>query len=123
MPQTPDRPPTRAVACAAEDLRDLSSEWLDEMMKRVFSELDRQIRALSIESDYKREGLRDRAARTLASLERTLERLARVERERTALKDGKTILKDEDARKLLERRLDQLLAAGSAEKIPDEPQS
>jgi len=99
---------------------DIDSEWLNDMVKRLFKELNRQMCQL--------EGLKegsgtaaDRAAnaRTLSSLERTLERLARMEREREALRQKKVARKNDEARDALIRRLDQLLASGAAPELPE----
>ncbi len=98
---------------------DIDSEWLDDMVKRLFNELSRQM--------YQLENIKqgtgsapDRAAnaRTLSSLERTLERLARMEREREAMREKKVAKKNDEARDALIRRLDQLLARGAAPKVP-----
>ncbi len=50
-------------------------------------------------------------ARTLSSLERTLERLSRLEAQRALVKEKKIAKHDTDARAALECRLDQRLAA------------
>jgi hypothetical protein len=99
---------------------DINTEWLDDMVKRMFKELNRQICQLENLKEGAGTGS-DRAAnaRTLGSLERTLERLARMEREREALREKKVAKKNDEARAALIRRLDQLLAAGSAPEIPE----
>lgn len=99
---------------------EIDSQWMDHMVNRLFKELNRQMCQL----ENLKEGLStgpDRAAnaRTLSSLERTLERLARLEREREALREKKVAKKHDEVRDALVRRLDQLLAAGSAPEIPE----
>ena len=98
---------------------DIDSEWLDDMVKRLFKELNRQM--CQLENIKEGTGSApDRAAnaRTLSSLERTLERLQRMEREREALREKKVAKKNDEARDALIRRLDQLLAQGAAPKVP-----
>ena len=55
----------------------------------------------------------DARARTLAALERTLERLSKLERERAAVREKKITPHDGQARTALERRLDKRLAAAA----------
>jgi hypothetical protein len=111
-------PISQAAAGVKPD--DIDSEWLNDMVKRLFKELNRQMCQL--------EGLKEGSstaperaanARTLGSLERTLERLARMEREREALRQKKVAKKNDEAREALIRRLDQLLASGAAPKLPE----
>lgn len=99
---------------------DVDTKWMDDMVKRLFKELNRQMCQLENLKEGTSTGP-DRAAnaRTLGSLERTLERLARMEREREALREKKVAKKNDEARAALIRRLDQLLAAGSAPEIPE----
>ena len=92
----------------------LDPEWLDSMVKRLITELEKQLAAVA---DASKEGstpvTRAADARTLAALERTLERLSRLERERAVVKEKK-IAHDGQGRAALERRLDKRLAAGGA---------
>ena len=88
------------------------ADWLDTMVNRLSKELERQMTLVSTvkEGDVSTPQTRAADARTLASLERTLERLSRLERERAAVREKKAP-HDTDARAALERRLDQRLAA------------
>lgn len=88
------------------------NEWLDDMVKRLMTELERQLKAVA-EARGEEGTAQTRAAdaRTLAALERTLERLSRLERERNAVREKKVAKHDADARTALERRLDKRLAA------------
>jgi DNA repair exonuclease SbcCD ATPase subunit len=92
---------------------DVNSSWLDEMMTKLQRELERQLERVSTakaEGDDHRERAAD--ARTLEALERTLERLAKLERERAAAKEKKIAKHgaDRNGRAALERRLDKRLA-------------
>jgi len=118
-------PTTNSAAqqCARQtdepDARDIDSQWLDDMVTRLLKELNRQMCQLENLKQGTATGPERAAnARTLDSLERTLERLARMEREREALRQKKVAKKNDEAREALIRRLDQLLAAGLAPKLP-----
>ncbi|MBS0273744.1 MAG: hypothetical protein JSR55_04930 [Proteobacteria bacterium] len=89
---------------------DIDSDWLDDMVKRLFNELDRQMKQV----EDSRTGSADaqgRAAnaRTLASLERTLERLSRTERERAAQRTSKALTKDGNRRAEIERKIARII--------------
>lgn len=87
------------------------AEWLDDMVKRLISELEKQLSRVSQAQDAGDAQSRAADARTLSSLERTLERLSRLETQRTAVREKKVATHDADARTTLERRLDKRLAA------------
>lgn len=98
---------------------DIKSDWMDLMVKRLFSELNRQL--LQIENqkpDQVQPGERLQNARTLASLQHTLKELARVERDRELVREKK--VKKTDARKTLESRLDQFAGRTGKASVPDE---
>lgn len=100
-------------------LDDIKSDWMDLMVKRLFSELNRQL--LQIESqkpDIVDGGTRLQNARTLASLQHTLKELSHLEREREARRESK--VKKTNARKTLESRLDQLSGRTAKAGVPDE---
>ncbi len=86
-------------------------EWLDDMVKRLNLELEKQLLRVSQAQDAGSAQSRAADARTLSSLERTLERLSRLEAGRAAVKEKKIAKHDADARAALERRLDKRLAA------------
>lgn len=86
------------------------AEWLDTMVGRLIAELERQLAAVEKSKGKGTAQGRAADARTLSSLERTLERLSRLEMQRAA-KEKKIAKHDPDARAALERRLDQRLAA------------
>jgi hypothetical protein len=102
-------------------LDDIKSDWMDLMVKRLFKELNKQL--LQVEHRKAEEldkGERLQNARTLASLEQTLEKLARLERSREAAREKKVARTD--ARQTLERRLDQFSGRKRADSVPDESQ-
>lgn len=93
---------------------DVTPEWMDLMVKRLLRELDRQLHQIEKSGVTSDANERAANARTLASLERALERLTRLEAERAARRETKVARSDDEARAALERRLDQLLAAQPA---------
>ncbi len=107
-------------AAAGVTPEDIDSEWMNDMVKRLFRELNRQMCQLEGLKEGSSTGP-DRAAnaRTLSSLERTLERLARMERERELLREKKVAKKNDEVRDALIRRLDQLLAHAATSRIPE----
>jgi hypothetical protein len=111
------------VVAALEEMweitsNDINTEWMDIMVKRLFKELNRQLAQVeSLKPEQARAADRVQNARVLASLERTLERLARLEKDREGRRERKG-LKNDDARKALERRLDKLVGTERAPEIP-----
>ena len=100
-------------------------EWLDLMVKNLKDELQRQLaRVRDTEEKEEKSDARSRAAdaRTLASLQNTLERLGRLEQQRAMVRETK-VRKDADgARAALERRLDKLLGPGKPGKPARKPE-
>jgi len=91
------------------------TEWLDIMVTRLQAELQRQLARISdLENPPNTASERAADARTLVALERTLERLAKLERERAAVKEKKIAKHDGSARAALERRLDKRLDAAKS---------
>jgi hypothetical protein len=112
----------RRAAASVVAPGDIDEEWLDEMVKKLFRELEKQLAAVSRSKPATGDAsARAANARTLSSLERTLERLSRLERERASVRERKVVRHDDDARAALERRLDKLLAAGKPDKLPAKP--
>ena len=101
---------------AAKAVPAFDSEWLDDMVKKLQAELERQLARVRKPGKQANDA-RTRAsdAQTLAALERTLERLAKMEQARTLVRETK--IHKPNARDALERRLDKLAAA--AQKKPD----
>lgn len=101
------------AALAASD-----SEWLDDMVNKLKAELEAQLDRVSRGTRLKNDAAGLAAdARTLATLERTLERLAKMEQARALVRETKVRKDDAGARDALERRLDQL--AAGAKPCPD----
>ena len=102
-PETERRayPRTNAKHWIGVSAEDIPPGWIDDMVKRLFDELNRQmIRAERIseqESDKKNAKgeyddnpeLREKAARTLGRLQSQLERLTQMEMERASLRATK----------------------------------
>ena len=123
MPRGENQPMTKPPrSCRAEPgVAADDEEWLDEMVKKLFRELERQLARVGKGSAGENAASRAADARTLNSLERTLERLARLERERAGVRERKVACHDDDTRAALERRLDKLAGAGGAAKLPAKP--
>jgi len=86
------------------------SDWLDKMVNKLKIELEAQLkRAATNPEDKGSAAERAADARTLAVLERTLEKLAAMEQARALVRETK--ISKEGARDALERRLDKLAAA------------
>jgi hypothetical protein len=127
----PISPPSRNGELTLADIKargvtpdDIDEAWLDDMVKRLFAELKRQLSQVENAgpaAETEQAPLRAANARTLASLERTLERLAKLEQQRALMRETKVAAKHDGARLALERRLDQLLAARRALGAPKEP--
>ena len=122
MPKTARIPcgaPVR-VAPVLEILEPANADWWDLLVIRMAKELQKQLS--QIESlrakDTGKSSDRAANARTLDSLQRTMERLMRAEEARAAARERKVMSGDGKARKVLVRRLDKLLAAGPAPEIP-----
>lgn len=112
---------TPKLRCAAPRAAANDEEWLDDMVKKLFRALETQLEQVTAKAGAESAAARAADARTLSSLERTLERLSRLERERAAARERKVARHDDDTRAALERRMDKLFAAGGAADIPAEP--
>jgi hypothetical protein len=117
---TAERIAAPAPARGALTPEDIDEEWFDTMVKKLFSELERQLAQVA-KSKPPSAAARAADARTLSALERTLERLAKLERERVAVRERKVTRLNDNARQTLERRLDQLLGPAGADEISREP--
>jgi len=111
MPLVPDSPAVSADTRPPLSTRglktfDLNPDEMDDVTMRIFNELRKQ---LSMMENKKAEQLdaqdRERHARILASLERTMERLAKVEAGRAAARKSQAGVKDGSRRDLLLRKL------------------
>jgi hypothetical protein len=129
MPATPPRPEGEMtfaeIRARGVFAQDIDENWMDQMVKRLFIELQRQLS--QVENSQKVEGetqanLRSHNARTLAALERTLERLAKLEQQRALMRETKVAAKHDGARAELERRIDRLAAAANPPQDPAKPE-
>jgi TolA-binding protein len=117
MPAVPDTPAASADARPPLSTRglkpfDLNPDEMDDVTMRIFNELRKQ---LSMMENKKAEQLdaqdRERHARILASLERTMERLAKVEAGRAAARKSVKEQNDGSALEAIERRVAGAVAA------------
>ncbi len=114
---------------------DIPQGWMDDMIKRLFDELNREL--IRVEDKSRKQSDKewpqtreppetpaDRAAnaRTLASLQHTLERLTRMELQRQSLRETKVGPNHDGAREELERRIDRLAAAVATPLAAEKPQ-
>lgn len=129
MARTPDRKVggalTRAdIEAAGVKPDDIEPEWLDQMVKRLFKELNRQLACIEStkpdDGDTRKASVRSANIRSLGAIERTLERLAQMEQERIARRQTKTAGKHEHLRVQLEYRINTLLAARGLPRLPQE---
>ena len=92
---------------------DINSDEMDELIMRILAEVKRQLGQLeqAEQRDVENASARDKHARILASLERTMERLAKVEAGRAAARKAKVTTNGLSGRKALEARIDRILAA------------
>ncbi|HEX4294518.1 MAG TPA: hypothetical protein VHZ29_10310 [Rhizomicrobium sp.] len=105
---------------------DIDSKWMDDMVKRLFKELKRQLSQIeSVKPDndeVKHAAVRAANVRALGAIERTLERLARMEQQRVASRKVRTAVRNEEIRITLERRIDSLAACSSMQAVSEEPE-
>jgi len=90
---------------------DLNPEEMDRIIMRLFKEVRRQLSQLEGVKDST--GVtsqdRDRNARTLAQLERTMERLTKLEAERSAARKSKAMKYDGNARQALRDQIARII--------------
>ena len=96
--------------------------WIDDMVKRLYEEWNRQMIKLetaSIKAPHNQDNpkLREQNARTLAALQRQLKEIMRMEQERAAKPSNKASIDPQEAVASLQRRLDQLLERETAQGV------
>jgi hypothetical protein len=113
---------------------DIPPGWIDDMVKRLFQELNGQLirveRASSQRTDKKNakdeyEDLPDRAeqdARTLSSLQRSLAALTKMEIERKSLRNAKKSKTRIETREAIAKQIFGEPGAGSASSLPQKDQ-
>jgi hypothetical protein len=131
MPLTSDRKVAGALTRADIEKAgvkpdDIDPDWLDEMVKRLFRELNRQLACIEStkpeDIDTKKASVRAANVRALSAIERTLERLAQMEQERIARRQPKAAGRNEELRAQLECRINSLLAARGLPLLPGRTQ-
>ena len=99
----------------AETASGPDNDWLDMMVKKLITVLEAQLDAVASANPKGDAAGRAADARTLSALERTLERLSRLDHDRAAAREKKVTKSGAShgaaARTALERRLDKRLAA------------
>jgi hypothetical protein len=106
------RPPRMTLVSFGRE--EINPDAIDHTMMRMFLRL---VVDFSIEDNMKEDELRkddpkrERHARILANLERRLERIANFETSRAAARMSRAAANNEDARRLLEARIDRFLEA------------
>lgn len=124
MPMVPDEPglcarPHPPITLEGLDPNDINPDWLDDMVKRLFREVQRQLSQVESFKSGSDVAVADREknARTLAALEQTLERLNRLDAERSAIRKSKGTKYDGNARKSLERKIGRIVELEFAGKL------
>lgn len=84
---------------------DIDTNWLEDMVKRLFTELTRQLEKIET-SAAETPSERAADARSLATLERTLERLMKLEHAHATKHETKVT--GETAREKLQRKISRL---------------
>ncbi|MEJ0027335.1 MAG: hypothetical protein WDN01_15025 [Rhizomicrobium sp.] len=119
-------PRTNAKHWIGVTAEDIPPGWIDDMVKRLFDELNRQMirveRISEQESDKKnangeyddKPDAREKAARTLGRLQNQLERLTRMEMERASLRATKKTGTRTETRARLQRDVLAAVHAGRA---------
>ena len=129
MPLVPDQPAADAHVrppLSTKGLKpaDINADEMDEITMRIFRELIRQIEAL--ESTEKKNineaSVRERDARILASLERTMERLAQIEAGRAAARKSNASTQDGTALDALKREISRITTVEFARRGSRSPQ-
>jgi hypothetical protein len=108
------------------ELDDLPPGWIDDMVRRLLEEWNRQMIKLENASKKAPESqdeprLREQNARALATLRRELKDILRMEDERAVKRTARNTQEESDAIAALERKLDQLLERERAAGRPLEP--
>ena len=128
MPHTPTRRDDGELSLAcrrAGEVEVIDENWKDDIVQRLLRELKRQLSQLENTKptpEIDQANIRAANVKTLASIERTLDRLLLLEEQRVLNRETKVAAKNDDARMALERRLDQRLAAMRALPAPPKPQ-
>jgi len=112
MPLTPD-PGARDRALALKGLTrdDIDPDEMDNVIMRIFKELRHQLSLMeSQEPERLTTADRERHARILSNLERTMERLTKLHAERTEARKSKADNNDGSARKAVHSKIARIVA-------------
>jgi hypothetical protein len=106
------------------DAEDVPSGWMDDMVRRMLEQVNRQLIKLEDLKNDEREDndpkTREQNARTLDRLERMLDRLIRLETMRSLLRSTKVAADNDETRATFMRRMDKLLTSSGAKRVPGE---
>jgi len=110
MPMTPNRERSEESRARAP----IDTKWKEEFVESLLRELRRQLQQLqnaAPTAEPDQAGIRAQNVATLARIERSLERLTKMQEAQTLKRDLTMAAKNDDAHAALERRLDELLVA------------
>ena len=119
MPMTPNRERTEQSRTRAP----LDAKWKEEFVESLLHELRRQLHQLqnaAPTAEPDQAGIRAQNVATLARIERSLDRLMKMQEAQVQKRDNKTAANNDNAKETLQRRMDQLLAAAEAQLPADE---
>jgi hypothetical protein len=100
------------VAYTLRDLKpeDIDSDWIDDMVHRLFRQLERQLEHIEkFSNDDKASARSTKNARTLETLQRTMSQLTRMEAERVKYRKNNPKMTKEEALASMQRKLDLLI--------------
>jgi hypothetical protein len=99
---------------------DIDSDEMDELIMRIFREAGRQLAALEKKNTQDLDPAdRARHARILASLQCTVERLARIEAGRAAARKSTASVTDDDRRAAIQRKLTRIADVERSREAPE----
>lgn len=118
MPMTPKREHTEESRARLP----LDAKWKEEFVEALLRELRRQLHQLqnaAPTAEPDQAGIRAQNVATLARIERSLDRLMKMQEAQALKRDITMAANNDNAKETLERRLDQLLIAARAQ-VPAE---
>jgi len=128
MPSTPNHPV--GVELALDQRRAGAPEviddaWKDDIVQRLLRELKRQLCQLENTKptpEIDQANIRIVNVRAIVAMERTLDKLFRMDEQRELKRETKVAAKNDNALAELERRIDQLAAAARTPGNPEKPE-
>ncbi|HEY0282975.1 MAG TPA: hypothetical protein VGC27_10180 [Rhizomicrobium sp.] len=128
MPLTPNLPV--GVEPTLDELRAGAPEvidetWKDDIVNRLLLQLKRQLCQLENTkptTEIDQANIRATNVKTLASIERTLDRLLQMEQQRALARETKVAAKNDGALAKLERRINLLIAASNPQESVAAPE-